>query len=71
MIFRISRKPPGESDPYLQWKVRLFMLGAVIAAAGMTTEISWLVWAGVAVLAVGLGLRFLPKRSDENQQDGP
>ena len=44
------------------WKVRLFALGAALAVAGMALTARWLVWVGIAVLAAGLALRFLPRR---------
>jgi len=44
------------------WKVRLFALGAALAVAGMALTVRWLVWAGIAALAVGMALRLLPHR---------
>ena len=63
-MFRPSRNRSGQDDPYVHWKVRLFGAGAVLALVGMGTGIGWLVWAGVAVLGVGLVLRFLPRREE-------
>ena len=61
-MFRLSRKRAEGEDRFLAWKVRLFMIGAVAAFAGMAMSRPWLVWVGVAVLAVAMVLRFLPAR---------
>ncbi len=64
-MFRPSRSRSGKDDPHVHWKVRLFGAGAALALAGMGIGIGWLVWAGVAVLGIGLVLRFLPGRTGE------
>lgn len=61
-MFRPSRKRPEGEDRFLAWKVYLFMIGAGAAFAGMALSRSWLVWVGVAILAVAMMLRFLPAR---------
>ena len=59
-MFRPSRKRGSGKDGFLVWKVRIFVIGAVLALVGMGTSLSWVVWTGVGVLAVGLALRLLP-----------
>lgn len=61
-MFRPSRKHPGGNDPLVVWKVRIFALGAALALAGIAFGNSWVVWGGVAVLGVGLALRFIVPR---------
>ena len=61
-MFRPSRKKREGEDRFLAWKVRFFVTGAAAACAGMAMSLSWLVWVGVAVLAVAVVLRFLPAR---------
>lgn len=61
-MFRASRSRRDENDAYVVWKVRLFALGAALAVAGMALTVRWLVWAGIAALAVGMALRLLPHR---------
>ena len=58
-MLRPSREHKGE-DRFLVWKVRLFVVGAALALAGMGMSLSWLVCTGIGVLVVGLVLRFLP-----------
>ena len=58
-MFRPSRERRGE-DRLLAWKIRVFVVGAVLGLAGMALSLSWLVWAGIGVLGVGLVLRWWP-----------
>ena len=45
---------------YLEWKVRLFAVGAVLGLAGIYTDQRWMTAAAIGVLALGMGFRFLP-----------
>jgi len=56
MFFDRSRR----AGRYLEWKVRIFTLGAVLAVVGMATSQSWMTWLAIVVLGAGLVLRFLP-----------
>lgn len=56
MFFDRSRR----AGRYLEWKVRIFTLGAVLAVVGMATNQSWMTWLAIVVLGAGLILRFLP-----------
>ncbi len=56
MFFDRSRR----AGRYLEWKVRLFTLGAVLAVVGMATGQTWMTWAAIGVLVTGMVLRFLP-----------
>lgn len=58
--FRPSREDRGP-DPYLDWKIGLFLVGAGLAVTGMVTENSLLIWFAITAIAIGLGLRFLPR----------
>ena len=57
MIFmdRRSRGP----DPWLEWKVRVFFLGAVLALVGMAMGNRLVTGLAIGVLLVGVILRFL------------
>lgn len=61
-MFRASRSHSAADDRLVAWKVRLFALGAALALVGMALTVRWLIWAGIAALASGLTLRFLPRQ---------
>ena len=56
---------------YLEWKVRLFVAGAVLGVAGMALEDGWLVGGGIAVLLAGVLLRFVPGAGDPRGTSTP
>jgi Flp pilus assembly protein TadB len=55
-----SRRKRVGPDLHLDWKVRIFFAGALIAFIGMILNSSLLVVVAIAVLLVGVFLRFLP-----------
>jgi hypothetical protein len=70
-LARRSHTGPGR---FLQWKVRLFAVGAVLLLVGMAREIDILVAIAIAVLAVAFLLRFLerdeaPEAAEEDDED--
>lgn len=56
---RASRSRRGGPDRFLYAKVALFFLGAGFFAAGVITGRDWAVGVAIAVLFVGLLLRFV------------
>ncbi len=71
-VFFPSRSRRGP-DRYMPWKAAALLIGAVLVLAGGRLAWPWAVWAGIAVLAVGFMLRFLPQRraGDTNDQEQP
>ena len=61
-MFRPSRTRSGGDDSLVVWKVRLFALGAALALGGIAFGNTWVAWGGVAVLGIGLALRFIIPR---------
>jgi membrane protein implicated in regulation of membrane protease activity len=63
----------GGTGRYLEWKVRLFFVAAVLLLVGIAREIDLLVLLAIAVLAVAFALRFferpVPAPSDEDDGD--
>jgi len=53
---------------FLEWKVRLFSVAAVVALAGIYMESRWWTGAAILILMGGLLLQFLP--SDDEFQEG-
>lgn len=68
-MFRLDRD--RRAGPWLEWKVRLFTVGAVLAMAGIYLDESWLVYAAIAVLVAGVGLRFLAPSTTSEAEDEP
>jgi hypothetical protein len=74
----ISRRR-GQPSPHLEWRIRIFGVGAILAIAGMIADLSWMIWMALAVLLVGFLLRFLPQRGsaeagveeDDSESDQP
>lgn len=61
------------SDRHLEWKVRLFSVAAVLALVGMYFDERWMTLSALAVLLVGVLLRFGPKgppAEREGEADG-
>ena len=63
-LFRPRRT--GRASRWMEWKVRLFVTGAVLGLAGMFLDQKALVWAALGVLAIGVGMRLLPEGGDDD-----
>ena len=59
MVF-MDRERRAHRYPWFEWKVRLFLVGAALGVVGIGLSWDLLVLAGIAVLAGGLLVRFLP-----------
>jgi len=68
-VIFLDRGRSGE-DPHLDWKIRLFIVGAVVALLGMARDASWMLVVGILVLLAGAALRFLPSRGAEPASGG-
>ncbi len=53
------------TKPHLDWRVRLFVGGALLALVGMALGFPWLVWIAVGLLLAGFVVRLLPERTEE------
>jgi hypothetical protein len=51
---------------HLEWRVRVFGVGAVLALAGIYLRLDWLVNVALVVLVTGFLLRFLPDEDDDD-----
>ena len=67
-LFRPSREARGE-DPWLNAKVAIFCIGAVIALIGVATNTSWVITVAIGVLIVGFLMRFLRPRGDRPHEE--
>lgn len=66
--FRLDRS--RRAGRYLEWKVGLFSVGAVLGVAGMLLEEGWMTLVAIVVLLLGMLLRFLPDRGGESPENG-
>jgi membrane protein implicated in regulation of membrane protease activity len=64
--FRPDRSRRSE-DRLLGQKMLVFVLGAVIALAGLATERDWLVYAALLLLLLGLAMRFVGRHTPADE----
>ena len=57
MTFLDRRRRAG---PWLEWKVRLFVVAALLGLTGIYRQERWLTGAAIVLLLAGLLLRFVP-----------
>ena len=53
----------------LEWKVRMFTVGAVAAMAGIYFEERWMTGSAIVVLIAGALLGLLPRRDSGDPED--
>ncbi|MFP4623344.1 MAG: hypothetical protein ACOC3J_01965 [Gemmatimonadota bacterium] len=63
MFFRRGLSGP---DPWLDIKLWIFSIGAILALLGMGFREEWLIGAAAVVLLAGLALRFVRRGDGEN-----
>ncbi len=73
MLIFVDRSRRADHYPLLEWKVRLFVIGASLSVGGMVLERDWIIWVGIVFLVAGFLVRFLPGgrgvRSDADEDD--
>ena len=57
------------STAYLNARLLLFTLGAVLVLLGMAWRQNVIVWVGIGVLALGFAARFLGERASDEGDD--
>lgn len=55
----------GRGTYLLRWRLRLLTVGAILGVLGMARDATWMIWTAVAVLIVGMLLRFVPAPDEE------
>ena len=53
---------------HLEWRIRLFGVGAILAMVGIWADQRWLVNVAIIVLLVGFGLRLLRARPEPDAE---
>lgn len=66
MVFLDRSRKAGR---YLEWKVRIFTVGAVLALVGIYSRERWMTLLAIVVLAMGALLRFLPGAQAEAEDE--
>ncbi len=69
MIVFLDRR--RQAGPYLEWKVRIFVVAAVLGLAGIYLDERWLTGTAIVILFGGLALRFLPTGEAPDEADDP
>lgn len=64
----VSRRR-GSHAAHLEWRIRIFGVGAILGIAGMIAEMRWMIWIALGVLMVGFLLRFLPGEDEAGGDD--
>ena len=57
-----------QAGRYLEWKVRIFAVGATLALGGMYLGQRWLVGLAILILAAAMALRFLPVEEEPEEE---
>lgn len=69
MIFRPDRRQRGH-DPALGQKMLFFVVGAVLGITGIATDRGWLVYIALAVLVLGVLMRFARRPAGRDDDGG-
>ena len=64
------RRGVSDDDPWLQPKLWLFSIGALLALLGMALVNDWIIGAGAVFLIAGFGLRFVKPRGHGKGGEG-
>jgi|GEM_PF-1229423 len=70
LLVFVDRTRKADEYPWLPWKVRLFLLGAVVAVAGMGLDSGLLVGIAMGILVLAFLVRFLPGGKGVVKEDG-
>jgi hypothetical protein len=57
------------SDPHLEWKVRLFVVAAVLGVSGIYFEERWMGWVAILLLLSAMLLRFVGSSGEGEEED--
>lgn len=65
----IDRRRLDEPDPFLEWKIRIFFVGAVLLMAGVLLKRDVLALVAAAILAVGAVLMLIGRYRRRRRED--
>ena len=56
-LFRPTRERTGHDPQTVNHRMTIFVIGAIVALAGIASGTSWIIYIAVGILAVGVILR--------------
>lgn len=59
----------SRSLAHLEWRIRLFGAGAIMAMIGIWTDQGWLIDIAIGVLVIGFALRFGRRKAGDPESD--
>jgi len=62
-LFRPTRERTGHDPDTVGHRMTIFVIGAIVALAGIASGTSWIIYIAVGILAVGVILRVAQRRS--------
>jgi len=69
-VIFLDRSGDRKQDPFVEGKVALFTVGAVLGLAGVFMELEWVVWVGIGALGAGMVLRLISDRHRRGAVEG-
>jgi hypothetical protein len=60
-----SKRP----DPHLEWKVRIFVVAAVLGVSGIYFDERWMGWVAILLLLSAMLLRFVGSSAEGKEED--
>jgi len=69
-VIFLDRSGDRKQDPFVEGKVVLFTVGAVLGLAGVFMELEWVVWLGIGALGAGMVLRLISDRHRRGAVEG-
>jgi hypothetical protein len=61
-----SKRP----DPHLEWKVRIFVVAAVLGVCGIYFDERWMGWVAILLLLSAMLLRFVGSSGEGEEEEG-
>ena len=58
-----SKRP----DPHLEWKVRIFVVAAVLGVSGIYFDERWMGWVAILLLLSAMLLRFVGSEEEDSE----
>lgn len=67
----IGRRDHSDAIGHLNWRIRLFSIGAGLGIGGIWIDNSWLINGAILALVAGMAVRFVPGLDDQTEATPP